>query len=74
MLGAAAGLITGILFAPDKGSETRKRIADGGQRVADNLKETLNSGKSYLNDLKDKYMSKMENSSVEESMNDRNMI
>lgn len=47
VLGAVAGLAIGaalgILFAPDKGSNTRKKIAD--------------KGKGYAGDLKDKYNS-----------------
>lgn len=42
LLGAIAGLATGavlgILFAPDKGSVTRKKIMDQGNDYADNLK------------------------------------
>lgn len=33
-IGAVAGLITGLLIAPDKGSETRKKIADTARKVA----------------------------------------
>jgi gas vesicle protein len=39
VLGAiAAGAITGILLAPDKGSTTRKKIVDKGKDFADDIK------------------------------------
>jgi gas vesicle protein len=38
-IGAAAGLIAGILFAPDKGTETRKKISDKAGDFTDELKE-----------------------------------
>ena len=46
--GAAAGAVLGILFAPDKGSETRKKIAGKGHDMADGLKEKLDSVQNYL--------------------------
>ena len=71
LLGTAIGLAVGILMAPDKGSETRQRIADGGRKIADNLKEYANSGASAVTGLKDKLIRKKDSFSdklVENSM------
>jgi gas vesicle protein len=38
LAGAAAGALLGILFAPDKGSTTRKKILSKGEEYADDLK------------------------------------
>ncbi len=38
LLGATVGAVLGILFAPDKGSETRKMISDSTGELGDNLK------------------------------------
>jgi len=52
-VGAAAGAILGILFAPDKGSETRNKIGEQGKKFADSIKEKFNKTKEDLNDLKE---------------------
>lgn len=38
VLGIGVGALLGVLFAPDKGSKTRKRIMDKGHDLADGLK------------------------------------
>lgn len=43
LVGAAVGGILGILFAPDKGSRTRKKLFDQGQDLTDALTEKLSS-------------------------------
>ena len=36
--GIAVGTVLGVLFAPDKGSKTRKKILDAGKEYTENLK------------------------------------
>ncbi len=40
--GLAAGALLGVLFAPAKGSDTRKQIARTGKDLSNNVKEKYN--------------------------------
>ena len=54
LAGAAAGAILGILFAPDKGTETRKRIAERGAGLADGVRSRVTE---FADGIADKYES-----------------
>jgi gas vesicle protein len=43
LAGIAAGALIGLLFAPDKGSDSRKKIVKKGEDYLDSVKEKFNS-------------------------------
>jgi gas vesicle protein len=42
LTGIAAGALLGVLFAPNKGLKTRKKITAKGNELADTLKDKFN--------------------------------
>jgi len=69
---AAAGAFLGVLFAPDKGTNTRKKISDKSKDYGDNLKskvdgiintitsngkDIIEEGKAKFNSVKDDFNS-----------------
>lgn len=49
LTGFVAGAALGVLFAPDKGSKTRKKIVKKSAEMTGELTENLEEAASYLN-------------------------
>jgi gas vesicle protein len=64
---AAAGVVIGLLIAPEKGSEMRQKIKKTAGDWADNLTHLFMEGKEGADEVKDKL--RTSKSSVEEKVN-----
>lgn len=54
LAGTAAGALIGILFAPDKGVNTRKKIVSKGEEYAEDLKDKFGE---FVDNVAEKYES-----------------
>jgi gas vesicle protein len=54
LAGLAAGAALGILFAPEKGTETRDKLSESLKKLGDSIKETAATEIDNLVGLKDK--------------------
>jgi gas vesicle protein len=52
LAGIALGIAIGVLIAPDKGSETRKKLTDKGRDLKDQFNDFVDSWSERLNALK----------------------
>jgi gas vesicle protein len=58
--GVVIGGVLGILFAPDKGTETRHKIAEAPKKLADTFKSKMKIGKEKLDETLDKINDRIE--------------
>jgi gas vesicle protein len=56
--GVAAGAVVALLYAPDRGTETRRKVADSARRMTGNLKDNLEEGMDELSDTGERMYSK----------------
>ena len=48
---AAAGVVVGLLIAPDKGTETRKKLSKKTEDWRNQVNNLIQTGKDYINDV-----------------------
>lgn len=59
-VGAAIGAIAGLLFAPESGEETRKRLQDKSKDLTDDLHDKFDEFKDTVTEALDNVKSKVE--------------
>lgn len=61
LAGLAAGAALGILFAPEKGTETRDKLTESLKKLGDSIKDTAATEIDNLVGLKDKIVDNIKN-------------
>ena len=64
MIGIAAGAILGILYAPDKGSVTRRKLS----RIGEDLKDRFNSIRDNISDTIDNLKGESQDTGYQDMM------
>jgi len=72
LAGLAAGAVLGVLFAPEKGTDTRDKINDSLADLGDAIKERAEEQMDQLNDFKEKVLAavKSKGAKVEDIIDD----
>jgi gas vesicle protein len=72
LAGLAAGAALGILFAPEKGTETRDKLTESLKKLGDSIRETAANEIDNLVGLKDKVVDNLKNKikNTEEELQD----
>lgn len=65
--GLAVGAILGVLFAPDKGSETRYKIGNSGKKLRDKFGRKIKHGKDEMKEQIKEVVEKV-NGKLEEAL------
>ena len=73
VIGTAAGLVAGMLIAPDKGSEIRRKLSDTTRKTVGNVKDFANTSLSAISDIREKLFGKA-NGRYEESLTEDHML
>lgn len=56
LVAAAAGLVAGLLFAPEKGKDLRKKIKDKGNELSDKIKDSMRSNRERAKEMREEFM------------------
>jgi gas vesicle protein len=65
--GAAAGALIGVLFAPDRGSETRKKILDAGKDYLGDWQGKIEGFRQSANNKYDNFVSESKDAVAREA-------